>query len=58
MVRETTSLPKKSKVDDRDRLTLVSDYRPAGDQGAAIGGLVEGLGDGLARQILLGVTGS
>ncbi len=58
MVRESTTLPKKSKVDDRDRLTLVSDYRPAGDQGAAIGGLVEGLGDGLARQVLLGVTGS
>jgi excinuclease ABC subunit B len=32
--------------------------RPAGDQGAAIAGLVEGLEDGLARQILLGVTGS
>jgi excinuclease ABC subunit B len=58
MVRETTSLPKKSKVDDRDRLTLVSNYQPAGDQGAAISGLVEGLGDGLARQVLLGVTGS
>ncbi len=58
MVRETTALPKKSKVDDRDRLTLVSDYEPAGDQGEAIGGLVEGLGDGLARQVLLGVTGS
>jgi len=58
MVRETTSLPKKSKVDDRDRLTLVSSYQPAGDQGAAIEGLVEGLNDGLARQVLLGVTGS
>ena len=58
MVRETTSLPKKSKVDDRDRLTLQSDYEPAGDQGPAISGLVEGLGDGLARQVLLGVTGS
>jgi excinuclease ABC subunit B len=58
MVRETTSLPKKSKTDDRDRLTLVSDYQPAGDQAGAIKGLVEGLGDGLARQVLLGVTGS
>ncbi len=58
MVRETTKLPKKSAVEDRDRLTLVSNYRPAGDQGAAIDGLVEGLNDGLARQILLGVTGS
>ena len=58
MVRETTSLPKKSKVDDRDRFTLVSSYQPAGDQGTAIAALVEGLGDGLARQVLLGVTGS
>ena len=58
MVRETTSLPNKSKVDERDRLTLVSSFNPAGDQAAAIDGLVEGLNDGLARQILLGVTGS
>ena len=58
MVRETTSLPKKSTAEDRDRLTLVSDYRPAGDQATAIAGLVEGIEDGLARQILLGVTGS
>ena len=58
MLRESTSLPKKSSVEDRDTLKLVSDYRPAGDQGAAIEGLAEGLGDGLARQILLGVTGS
>lgn len=58
MVRETATLPKKSAVEDRDRLTLVSSYAPAGDQGPAIAGLVEGLQDGLARQILLGVTGS
>ena len=58
MLRESTSLPKKSLVEDRDTLKLVSDYEPAGDQGAAIAGLVEGLEDGLARQILLGVTGS
>jgi excinuclease ABC subunit B len=43
---------------DRDRLVLTADFEPAGDQGGAIGGLVEGLKDGLARQILLGVTGS
>ena len=43
MVRESTSLPKKSSADERDTLKLVSDYRPAGDQGAAIEGLVEGL---------------
>ncbi|NIL93656.1 MAG: excinuclease ABC subunit UvrB [Woeseiaceae bacterium] len=48
--------PKTEK--DRDRLTLMAGFKPAGDQGAAIDGLVEGLNDGLARQILLGVTGS
>ena len=58
MVRESTSLPKKTASDERSRLALVSEYAPAGDQGAAIDGLVEGLEDGLARQILLGVTGS
>jgi excinuclease ABC subunit B len=58
MLRESTSLPKKSSVEDRDTFRLVSDYQPAGDQGAAIVNLVEGLRDGLARQILLGVTGS
>jgi len=58
MVRQTTTLPKKSTVDERDRLTLVSKYNPAGDQASAIAGLVEGLNDGLARQTLLGVTGS
>ena len=44
--------------DNRDRLTLVSDFAPAGDQVGAIAGLLEGLNDGLARQTLLGVTGS
>src|SRR5690606_29601932 len=58
IVRQSTTLPKKSGVDERERLTLVSKYQPAGDQSAAIAGLVEGLGDGLARQTLLGVTGS
>jgi len=37
---------------------LNSDYSPAGDQPQAIEGLVGGLNDGLAQQILLGVTGS
>lgn len=37
---------------------LKSHYQPAGDQPKAISGLVEGLGDGLAHQTLLGVTGS
>jgi len=58
MVRESINLPKKSLSDDRDKLTLVSKFSPAGDQEGAIAGLVEGLGDGLARQTLLGVTGS
>jgi excinuclease ABC subunit B len=58
MVRETTKLPKKSSAVDRDRFVLESNYEPAGDQGQAIKGLVEGLNDGLARQVLLGVTGS
>ena len=58
MVRESTKLPKKTAFDERDRLQLVSDYQPAGDQEQAIAGLCEGLRDGLARQVLLGVTGS
>jgi excinuclease ABC subunit B len=37
---------------------LSSNYSPAGDQPKAIKALVAGLEDGLARQILLGVTGS
>jgi excinuclease ABC subunit B len=41
-----------------DRFELVADYRPAGDQPEAIAALVEGLRNGLARQTLLGVTGS
>ena len=57
MVRESKALPNKQH-DARDRLTLASDFRPAGDQGSAIQGLCEALEDGLARQTLLGVTGS
>ena len=37
---------------------LKSDYKPAGDQPQAIAELVEGFGDGLKNQVLLGVTGS
>ena len=37
---------------------VFADYRPAGDQPAAIAGLVDGLECGLAQQTLLGVTGS
>ncbi len=57
MVRESRDLPNKL-ADERDRLTLVSGFEPAGDQREAIQGLCEGLNDGLARQTLLGVTGS
>ncbi|MGN8157111.1 excinuclease ABC subunit UvrB [Salinisphaera sp. RV14] len=39
-------------------LQLKANWAPAGDQPAAIEGLVEGLDDGLAHQVLLGVTGS
>ncbi len=37
---------------------LVSDYQPRGDQGRAIGELVEGIRAGEEHQVLLGVTGS
>lgn len=37
---------------------LVSKYSPAGDQPAAIEGLVQGIDAGLLKQTLLGVTGS
>jgi excinuclease ABC subunit B len=57
MVREAKDLPNTS-VEERDRLTLVSDFSADGDQPGAIAGLVEGLEDGVARQVLLGVTGS
>ncbi|MGI9323617.1 MAG: excinuclease ABC subunit UvrB [Pseudomonadales bacterium] len=37
---------------------VVSDYKPAGDQPAAIAALIDGLESGLSHQTLLGVTGS
>jgi len=40
------------------RFRLCSTFEPKGDQPSAIASLVDGLRDGLARQILLGVTGS
>ena len=40
------------------RFRVESGFQPAGDQPAAITGLVEGLREGLLRQTLLGVTGS
>jgi len=42
----------------RDRFQLVAPYAPAGDQPQAIERLVERFEAGLARQTLLGVTGS
>ena len=38
--------------------SLRADFQPAGDQPEAISSLIEGLENGLARQTLLGVTGS
>lgn len=40
------------------RFQIESTFQPAGDQPRAIKGLVEGLGQGLSHQTLLGVTGS
>jgi len=48
-------------VDDLSKSKLFkvhSKYQPSGDQPAAINSLVDGLESGLARQTLLGVTGS
>ena len=41
-----------------ERFELVSPYQPAGDQPQAIRRLIDGFESGLARQTLLGVTGS
>lgn len=40
------------------KFELVSDYKPQGDQPAAIEALVDGVDSGLRHQTLLGVTGS
>ncbi len=40
------------------RFELRADFHPSGDQPQAIRKLVDGLEDGLAKQTLLGVTGS
>ncbi len=42
----------------QNRLRVVSDYQPAGDQPAAIGELVRGIEGRERDQVLLGVTGS
>jgi len=41
-----------------DRFQLTADFEPAGDQPEAIAKLIDGLESGLAKQTLLGVTGS
>jgi excinuclease ABC subunit B len=41
-----------------EQFRLTTDFQPAGDQPEAIERLVEGIEDGLAHQVLLGVTGS
>ena len=41
-----------------NRFRVVSDYQPAGDQPAAIGEIVGGIGAAEKDQVLLGVTGS
>ena len=41
-----------------ERFELISPYSPAGDQPQAIAKLIEGFESGLAKQTLLGVTGS
>ncbi len=40
------------------QFVVKSEFQPAGDQPAAIHGLVQGIEAGLAHQTLLGVTGS
>lgn len=42
----------------KDLFKIYSNFQPAGDQPAAIASLVDGLKSGLAKQTLLGVTGS
>ena len=41
-----------------DHFKLVSEYRPTGDQPAAIEDLVNAIENGIDEQVLLGVTGS
>ncbi len=41
-----------------DKFIISANFKPTGDQPAAIASLVEGLNSGLMHQTLLGVTGS
>jgi len=49
---------KRPPIEDDRRLTLVSEFAPAGDQPEAIAALVAGLEAGERDQVLFGVTGS
>jgi excinuclease ABC subunit B len=46
------------KLAEQRPFRIVSEYQPAGDQPTAIAELVEGITQGEATQVLLGVTGS
>jgi excinuclease ABC subunit B len=50
--------PRRPAVAPRQKLAIVSDYAPSGDQPQAITELTEGLLRGEKDQVLLGVTGS
>src|SRR5207342_2398240 len=51
-------MPRPEAPSDHTRFQLVAPYTPAGDQPQAIEKLVQGFESGLAKQTLLGVTGS
>jgi excinuclease ABC subunit B len=52
-------MSKDTKVIKLDSMfRLESKFEPAGDQPTAIARMIEGIGDGLSHQVLLGVTGS
>ncbi|MCI0598921.1 MAG: excinuclease ABC subunit UvrB [Beijerinckiaceae bacterium] len=50
--------PRPDKMEGGQRFRLVAEYEPKGDQPAAAGELVKGIGDQERDQVLLGVTGS
>ena len=61
MVRqsETTANSRDAEPDTaKTPFAMVAEFEPAGDQPAAISALIDGLESGLAKQTLLGVTGS
>jgi len=58
MVRQSKALPKRNDKIQLGAFDLISDFKPAGDQGSAISKLTDGLNNGLSKQTLLGVTGS